>query len=655
MLKSFRNASNGVFIKILFGAIILSFVFWGIGDIVKNYSASSPVISVNDSSVTSDFFRMEYTKEKQNIRNSGDKPLSDEEMKKIDVKGIVLERTLNNLVLKEAFKENKIIVSRKNILSILESLPEFQEDGEFSPSLYAKLLQRSGVSEAGYVGNISSNLERNQLIHPLTSSYAIPSFIKEKILKSFYEEKTILISKIDVNDMTPEEEINEDDVEQHFNSNEDKYTIPESRTVSLLLIDYTKLGDELAVSDDDALSYYNDHRDEFEEKELRSFERFVFDSPEDAEKASSMMQLGKESKEIVRNYSPSFDKIDSMEKENFPEGLRDDLFNLAINSATKVYNVSGKYYVYRLLEIDKPESKTFLEAKEQIKESIRNEQMNSPEFSGKIRELNNKIEDYFGSGKSLQEVSKLTGMQSITLSKLDKNDKNQKELSKIIEDDQTREEIVSSIFESEKHQASTVIPSRETDTKAYVVYVDEISEKSVPKFKDIKEKVREDYVFSLKDKSAKKKLSKIIEDSNNPAKEVSSLKNTLSFKFSKKDVLYYSKEKNNKEITEMLKEIPNLNIIMNIISTLGKSEATYFKSDNQYVIVAVKDSVKPKYRDSEFDSSILQYIDTGVDRDMSVIVLNAFKSTYKIKIDEKLLESATKSSEDEENQQDQAQ
>ncbi len=629
--------------------IIFSFCLWGIGDIIKNYSASKSVISVNKASISSEFFAREYNQEKNRIRNSGQKPLSDEEMKKIDVKNIVIDKLLNESILEQAFESYKIVVPKKSLSQIIESIPEFQTDGTFNPDIYAKFIQRSGLSEAGFIDNIRKNLSKQQLIHPLASGYILPKFIKDMIIDDFNDPRDIVISEIKIDDMKLDEEIIEDDIKEYFNTNPEKYKIPENRNVSILMIDYTKLGENLNITDEEIDQYYNENKESYEPQEFRDFERYSFDDPESANKALSLLVRGSDSKQIVKKFMASYEEINMMDKSNFPDGLGDELFKIKNNGYSKVYNISGKYYIYKVIKIEHSEKKSIKEIRSEIKGELINEKMNSPEFTNKVRELNNQIDDLLGSGKNVDEVSKITKMSVVKLNGLTKNDTEQKQIKKIIEDDATRDEVLNSIFQTDENQAGNLIESRENDTKSYVVFIDKINKESMPKYEDIKDKVKKDVIDEQKNKIAREKISKIIDESKNTAKDISNMKGSKLFRISKKDLIFYAHEKNNKEISRILESIPNINVVLNIISSLNKNSGTYFKDKDRYILVGIKDIKKSQNIDPKFEEAINKHIDQTLSFDMTNLAIQAFRHNQKIKIDKKTIDEITKNSDEDEN------
>lgn len=641
ILKSFRNASHSLFIKILFGAIIFSFCLWGVGDIIKNYSASKSVFKINKTKLTVDQFLREYSQEKQGIRNIGSKPLSDSEMEKLNIKDMVLNKLVNSAVLDQTYNKLNIIVPRKSLIDIVQTLPEFQKNGGFDSRVYETTIRRSGISEQGFLMQIRDNVARTQLIHPITAGYKLPNFIKSCIAKEFESQNTLVVSKLDLNSVKYNKEISEYELKQYYNNNSKKYQKPESRNVSILVVDYKNLAGNIEIDENEVNKIYKDGKNSYAPKESRDFERFVFDEKENADQAWNMMNRGVSSSEIIKKLTPDMENVKHTHVSDFPPQISQELFELKLQKTSEVYAISGKYYIYRLVNISKEKQKSETEIKAEIRQELQNDKMNSPEFYSKIKDMKNKIDDGFGSGKSIEEISKETGMKIVKLSEVQKDFENS-ELKKFISDEDTRTEVMETIFATDENQASQTIDSKETDTLSYVVMVNKIQNAMIPEFNKIKTQVQNDYEIEKNEKSALNDINEIIGMKQKATTELKKKYPVKTFRFSKKDLIL-NKNNSHKEVEGILREIPNPNVVLNIISTLKSGEVNYYKiSDNAYIFVGIDRIEKAQNSSKEFLDVISRYVDGGTANDVIPVALTAFKKNLKVDIDHKLVDEIVK-------------
>ena len=645
ILKSFRDASHSPVIKILFAAIIFSFCLWGVGDIIRNYSASKAVFTIDKERFTVEQFLREYSQEKQRIRNIGSKPLTDAEMEKLNIKGMVLNKLLNAAVLEHTYGKLGIIVSKQSLRDIVHSMPQFQNRGGFDTRIYEMAIRRSGMSEQGFLMGIRDNVAKTQLLHPIIAGYKLPEIIKEIIAKEFESKYTVLLSKINLDSLKYNENVSDNELKQFYDNNSDKYRKPETRNVSILLIDYGNLAGDMTIDEDEIDAVYEENKDSYKPEETRNFERFSFDDRQSADKAWEMMNRGVSSKEIIKGLTPDMEEVRGAHVSDFPEKVGKELFSLKKGHSSAVYEISGKFYVCRLTSITAPKQKSVSEIKAEIRKELQNDKMNSPEFYAKIKEMKNKIDDGFGSGKTIDIIAKETGMKVEKISGVKKEEVSA-ELHKIIPDEDTRTEVIEKIFTTEAGQASQTIDSKETDTLSYVVAIDKVQPAVIPEFNKIKDQVKRDYILDKKEKSLTEDLNEIAGMSTKAAAQMKKKFNTKSFKFSKRDVLTQSQHKN-AEVEEILNEIPNPNAVLNIVSSLKSGEISYYKiSDTEYLVCGIDNINRAGETSKEFYAAISRYIDAGTSNDVIGATLAAFKQTMKIDIDNKLIDEVTKSSDE---------
>ena len=465
ILEKFRNASNGFFTKILFGAIIFSFCSWGVGDIIRNYSASKTIFSIDKYRLTVDQFLREYSQEKQRIRNIGTKPLSDEEMKRINIPDLVLQKLLNEAIMQKTYEAQKIIISKKSLMAIIKGLPEFQNNGRFDPNIYQNAIRHSNLSEAGFLDQIRNNLSMTQLIRPFISGYKVPNLIKNMVTTEFEAKNNIVIAKVSAKDQIFKEKISENDLLAFYSKNQERYKKPEKRDIAVLIVDYSKLAGDLTLDNAEVQQRCKEFKDSYKPTEKRDFERFVFDTKEDADKAWRMINGGTSTEEIIKKFKPDMEKVYETTRPDFPEKIGKEIFEISINKTSEVYGIGGKYYIYKLVKVHAAKNLSDKEIETEIRKEMQSEKLNSPEFYSQIKDMRNKIDDGFGSGKTIENISKETGMEIKYIKDLDKSSADNI-FKEIVKDEDTRGEVVDTTFSTDEHQATTLINSRETDTLA---------------------------------------------------------------------------------------------------------------------------------------------------------------------------------------------
>ena len=637
ILKSFRNASHSFAIKILFTAIILSFCLWGVGDIIRNYNASKAVFTVNNKRVTVEQFLRAFSHEKQQIQNMSSKPLSDEEISKLDIKGAVLDKLLDALVLECTYEKLGIIVPKKSLTELIYSLPQFQSNGGFDSRIYTQLLRRSGMTESSFLNDIKENIARTQLLHPIMAGYKIPKIIKHMLVNDFVAKRNILVAKIKINDSVGNEKYTDDELMAYYEEHKEKYTIPETRDVSIMIIDYNKVVDALTVDEDEVERVYQETKDLYIQAETRDVERYCFATGSDAEKAWRLMNKGETKEKIEKLLTSKIHTLAKSQKKDYSTKIGSEIFKLRTGEVTGVHKIGDKFYIYKLVHINKANQKTKKQIKDEIRAEMRNEKLNSAEFYNKKKEISNAIDDSFGAGKSIDQVAKDTRMELERISG-DRKEIEKQSLTKTTLDEETHEQIVKAIFETEEGQVSSLIECPNDETKAYVVSVTKITPSQAAQYDKIRNKVKRDYGHDKSETMIKGRLEEIKDlDSNS----ISALKENYKpkrYEISKKEV-YFSPDAN--EVVNLLKMVKTREILAKIATSLKVGEIMYEKiSDTEYVVIGLE-SITEAAKDEETEKLLEKY-EQRVNKSMiSEVSVTAFKSNQKIKIQNALIDTVT--------------
>jgi sortase (surface protein transpeptidase) len=250
----------------------------------------------------------------------------------------------------------------------------------------------------------------------------------------------------------------------------------------------------------------------------------------------------------------------------------------------------------------------------------------------------NKVDDGFGSGKSIDVLAKETGLSAVELRGLKKGNDDAK-LTELVPNKEVRDRILESAFSTDKDQASQNIDSDEDDV-SYVVYVRDIEQSSVPPFEKIIANVRGDYIFDKKDKMASEKAVSIVNHGTAAAEEVMKLKGGRRFKLSKKDVILREKVRSS-AVEAIVREVPNLNAVMHALSFLRKGEAIQFKLDekkDEYVVISIEDIEKNEASTSEFGETMDKFIAQGAAGDIVEIAMQAFREPLSVDVDHELID-----------------
>ena len=144
MLSLMRKYATTWLIKIILGAIVVVFVFWGVG----SYRAqrSSRVALVNGETITVEEYREVYNNIIEQLRKSFGNRLSDDILKSFQPKNRAIEQLISQRLLLQEAKKLNFSVSEDELSNSIRNIKAFQIAGVFDTRLYQRVLNSNRLT-----------------------------------------------------------------------------------------------------------------------------------------------------------------------------------------------------------------------------------------------------------------------------------------------------------------------------------------------------------------------------------------------------------------------------------------------------------------------------------------------------------------------------
>ena len=144
MLRLMREKATSWLIKVLLGAIVVVFVFWGVGSFRAQKGLRVAV--VNGDIITLDDHRDAYNNLVERLRQSFGNNLNDDLLKTLRVKEQALNQLIDNRLLVQEAQRLKFRVPDDELAAAIMNIGAFQAAGTFNNRLYQNVLERLRMS-----------------------------------------------------------------------------------------------------------------------------------------------------------------------------------------------------------------------------------------------------------------------------------------------------------------------------------------------------------------------------------------------------------------------------------------------------------------------------------------------------------------------------
>src|SRR5271163_3095969 len=181
MLEAIRNAAQGIVGKaimtVVMGLIIVSFVIWGVGDMLRGFTAST-VASVGGAKISAQEYHVAYDRMIQQYQRRLRRPFTNEEARQVGLDRSVLQQLLSEAAVDDEAGKLGLGISDEALREVITSNPSFQDkSGAFDPARFAGALRDMDMNERGFISELRKQVLRQFIVSALTTGIAAPKAV----------------------------------------------------------------------------------------------------------------------------------------------------------------------------------------------------------------------------------------------------------------------------------------------------------------------------------------------------------------------------------------------------------------------------------------------------------------------------------------------
>jgi len=473
MFDFLRKGATSFLAKIFLAVIIIVFVFWGVG--IFTSGRKDIIAKVNGAPITLKEFQEYYNFQLFKLKQTfGD--LTSEDLKKLNLKQQVLSDLIRIKLLEKEAENLGINITPEEINYAIAQIPFFQENGVFSPQKYQFILRRLGISSNFFKFLVKADLIYQRLKLIVTA----PIIVSDDEVKDYinYNKQKLILWEgwLPLNYCESKISYTEKDLENYYLAHRDVYKEPEKVKLYYLFVPY-KDKEKVKVSEEEIKKFYLENLNRFKQP-FRVKLRSIFIQGTDEEAFKKAEKIRSKLKSIS-----DFNKYDSKKGQWFEEtALPQNIRNL-IKQAKKgkiigPLKVSSGYLILGVEEVQPERVLTLKEVKKEIVNFLKNEKIRNQAKEKADRIYTEVIKENGLKFWAKKHKIKLKETAWLT----------QKELTEKVQDYKLAKEIL-------KGNKGEYFAPIETSKGILIVEIADKKPARVLPFKEVKEKVKKDYLY----------------------------------------------------------------------------------------------------------------------------------------------------------------
>jgi peptidyl-prolyl cis-trans isomerase D len=496
MITAFRRALDTWYVKAFFVLMVGSFIFWGVGDVVRMIGTSTWVVKVSGQTIEAQAFQAEF----QRAMSAATQALPPGQEATADLKRKVgeraLDRTVGEAAMAEVLRDMRLVSPDSTVATAVRAMPVFKDaTGQFSKPTFDALLRSNGLTEQRFLQSVRTDLTQKQLLGAIAAGVLAPQTQAMPVYAAIFEKRAADMVEFLFERAPTVPPADEATLRRFYDNRPDIYATPEYRRIKAVVLSPKSLSKEIAISDDDLHAAYERAKASYILPEKRSAQVI---SVGDEAKANALLASWQAApdwaaaQDAAKVADANAVALDDATPEQFPDpDLSKAVFAAPPDTVTGPIKGVFGWFLVKVVKVVPGSEKTFDSVKNELKDRVLAE--NATDI---IYTRANTLDNLLGNGGALDDLPGDLGLIPLSGS-LDADGKTlEGERAPLPDPAELRTAMIEAAFKLRPGDPPRLTEAKTPGGPAYfAMTVEEIIPPAVKPFDTIKDRVAADWTF----------------------------------------------------------------------------------------------------------------------------------------------------------------
>lgn len=418
MLQAIRSRAGSFIVKVLFGALIVSFAIWGVGDIFRGSSPQTVVAKVGNDKITANEVQKALQPALARLEEEFGHKFNVTEAKKSGLLQSLVDGLVQRSLVKQEVTRLGLIASDEVIRDAIFGNPDFQSPpGHFNRLRFEQLLAANHLTEAQYVARLKTAIPARELLHALTAAAAPPPVLADTLYRYQNEKRIAAIAFLPYSAAANPGPPSPAALQKFYESHQNLFRAPEYRGFLLASLSPAELAPHIKIPESELKKAYRQEASSLRLPERRRVLQILASSEKKAKAVEAALKAGTPFKEAaikIAGEAPDAIDLGLVTKTELPASLADPAFAATLNTPSKPIRSPFGWHIIEVVKIEPPRRESFAEAKAEILARHQNSQA-----SDRVYRIGEHVDDAIAGGLPLGETAKKFGLTVTKIAAVD--------------------------------------------------------------------------------------------------------------------------------------------------------------------------------------------------------------------------------------------
>jgi peptidyl-prolyl cis-trans isomerase D len=276
--------------QVILSLIAITFAVWGIESYTRYVGGRDTVASVNGYEISEREFAEQLRQQQESVRRMFRGQIDPAVLDTPEARRAVLEQMISQRVVFAEAAKRHLFIGRQAVIDAITQAPEFQENGKFSPALYAAFLQQRGMSDAQNVAQLQTELPMARLGRAVAQSAIAPHAVANRVAAIQTQKREIAQARIAAQQFLGQVKIDDAKVQAYYEAHKDEFRTPERVRAQYLVLSAQALAKQDPPTDAEIQAAYDARAAQYKVEEQRRASHILVKDKAEADKLAAELR-----------------------------------------------------------------------------------------------------------------------------------------------------------------------------------------------------------------------------------------------------------------------------------------------------------------------------------------------------------------------------